>query len=180
MGISVRIIKLALLSFLFLFLVITAISLFIPSHVRISKAINIMSLPDSVMKPIKDLRRWNLWYPSLKKIQPGEIEYSDSTAGITHSMKVSGISISLDTTKSNQVIASFQSPGKKPVINGWQTITYAQTDTVTLQWYMDFQLGWLPWEKFSSLLFEKMYGSQMELGLTNLKHLVESGRLSNN
>jgi hypothetical protein len=38
---------------------------------------------------------------------------------------------------------------------------------------MDFRLRWYPWEKFSSLLFEKQYGTQMEAGLESLKQLAE-------
>jgi hypothetical protein len=34
---------------------------------------------------------------------------------------------------------------------------------------MDFRLSWYPWEKFSSLFYEKTYGTMMETGLLNFK-----------
>jgi hypothetical protein len=34
-------------------------------------------------------------------------------------------------------------------------------------------LRWYPWEKFASLGLEKTYGSQMEVGLTRMKALLE-------
>ena len=51
-----RLIKLAIISFVFLFLVVTAISLLIPSHIRISKATNIAPPKDSVLALIKRYR----------------------------------------------------------------------------------------------------------------------------
>jgi hypothetical protein len=45
---------------------------------------------------------------------------------------------------------------------------------------MDFRLRWYPWEKFSSLLFEKSYGLTMEKGLNNIKKLSEADRTSSN
>ena len=59
-----RFIKLAILSFIFLFLVVTAISLLIPSHIRISKAINIAPPKDSVLALIGDQNRWPQWHPA--------------------------------------------------------------------------------------------------------------------
>jgi len=49
-----------------------------------------------------------------------------------------------------------------------------------VQWWMDFKLRWYPWEKFSSLFFENIYGAQMEKGLDNLKRLAEANRSSIN
>ncbi len=88
-------------------------------------------------------------------------------------MKVNKTIISLKEINKEKVLASFESNGKKPVINGWRIITYQQSDSVTLQWFIDFTLRWYPWEKFSSLLYEKMYGTQMEQGLTILKQIAE-------
>ncbi len=60
-----RIIKLALISIIFFSLLLTIMSLFIPSHIRIIKAINIVANRDSVMNPIKDASKWKNWYPGL-------------------------------------------------------------------------------------------------------------------
>ena len=67
-----------------------------------------------------------------------------------------------------------QKKGFRPIVTGWNAITHQSTDSTTVQWYIDFQLRWYPWEKFSSLLFEKNYGVRMEEGLSNLKKLAET------
>ena len=58
-----RVIKLAILSFIILFLLVTIISLFIPSHIRISKATDINSTKEVVMSYITDPLKWKEWYP---------------------------------------------------------------------------------------------------------------------
>ena len=47
-----------------MFLVVTAISLLIPSNIRISKAINLAPPGDSVMIWIKDQGLWSRWHPA--------------------------------------------------------------------------------------------------------------------
>ena len=82
-----RIIKLAILSFIFLFLLVTIISLFIPGHIRISKATNIVADDTVVYTHIKDLPEWKEWHPALKNIpeneiagwQQGNLVYDDET-----------------------------------------------------------------------------------------------------
>jgi hypothetical protein len=153
-----RLIKLALISFVFLFLVVTGISLFIPSHIRISRATNLLADKDSIFILITDSSRWKNWNPIFQpngKIQPGSIqlerlEQSDSIVRIEYSQA-----------------------GRRPLMNSWQLHEYTHTDSVTLQWYMDFNLKWYPWEKFRSLFYEKTYGSMMETGLNNIKTRVE-------
>jgi hypothetical protein len=60
----VRLIKLAFISILLLFFVVTAISLLIPSDIRISKAINIHSGEDSIFALIRDTTKWKQWHPA--------------------------------------------------------------------------------------------------------------------
>jgi hypothetical protein len=39
---------------------------------------------------------------------------------------------------------------------------------------MDFQLGWYPWQKFSSLFYENTYGNMMQDGLARLKSVADN------
>jgi hypothetical protein len=74
--------------------------------------------------------------------------------------------------KENEVTAEYILPNKK-IPMGWLLATGANSNSVTVQWYMDFHLRWYPWEKFSSFLFEKIYHPQLQQGLENLKKFVE-------
>ena len=119
-----RIIKLGIISVIVFFIVFTLISLFFPSHVRISKAADIQTTKSR--------------------------QYIDSSIQAVWPKKDSGRSKS-----------------------GWNVMKNGTPYGYTVQWYMDFHLRWYPWEKFSSLLFEKRYGPLMEKGLTGLKAMLE-------
>ncbi len=80
--------------------------------------------------------------------------------------------IKKETLTDSLVVMQF-SQGNKTMYNGWQLYGYPSTDSVTLQWYMDFNLPWYPWQKFSSLFYEDTYGRMMEKGLANIKKEVE-------
>jgi hypothetical protein len=162
-------IRLVLLSIFFLFLVITGISLFIPSHVRISRATNLSAVSGSVLQQVGDVTKWKNWYPGLSGSEPITFSIVDSTR-----MILQGTTITLKEKSDSGVIAEYQTASHRPVISTWKLIRYSQSDSLTLQWYMDFHLHWYPWEKFFSLVYDKMYGSQMEVGLNNLKKITTS------
>ena len=152
-----RIIKLALISIVFLFIVVTAISLLIPSHIRISKAVNIQADKDSVFALITDTARWKEWHPAFIP--------NDSTP------KFPSVHIITKSQNDSEVVMRLQQSGKPEVINGWKIYHHDPVDSLTLQWYMDFHLKWYPWQKFGSLFYENTYGVLMEKGLENIKQL---------
>jgi Polyketide cyclase / dehydrase and lipid transport len=174
----VRILKLGFISFIFLFLLITIISLFIPAHVRISRAINVHALPKEVLVQKSDFKNWLNWYPDLKKLPAGQIQFLNSSDGVVTKMNLKTTEVVLKKVADKEVITELKQPGKEPVLSGWNIIEYAAKDSITLQWYMDFKLNWYPWEKFASIMFEKSYGEKMETGLSNLKKYLEMNRRS--
>jgi ribosome-associated toxin RatA of RatAB toxin-antitoxin module len=158
--------------------VVTAISLLIPSHVRISRAADIQATAAEVWQQVDDLQSWKEWNPFFNQLSIGEIEYPDTSHGAPPAMKIKETLIQLKEIKADERIFVMLTKGKKPVINGWKFIKNSGSDSATLQWYIEFNLRWYPWEKFASLLFEKSYGIQMELGLSNIKKIVEKDRAS--
>lgn len=163
-----RIIKLGLISIVFFAILITGFSLFFPSNVRISKAIDINASEDSIMMQISQIENWEKWFPG-----------ADSAELIIKNGKPEGIKtaagqqlIISDHTDST-VLAITKNPGFKNGESGWNFFSTSIPNTITIQWYMDFHLHWYPWEKFSSLLLEKRYGPLLEIGLANLKKMME-------
>jgi hypothetical protein len=148
-----RFIRLGIISIVMIFLLFTGISLFIPSQVNISRAINLASEADSVMLLIKDTAQWSSWYPGYD------------------TMRAKGTTVNFSLVEKNKLTAEFKSQKSKTISSTWQVIPYEHTDSITLHWNMLFKLKWYPWEKFGSLLYEKAYGTQMETGLNNLKEV---------
>lgn len=152
----VRLIKLALISFVLLFLVATAISLMIPSHIRISKAINIHGDRQRIFALLADTLLWKRWHPAFV---PGARSFQS-------------VQIIPEKITDSTLIMRMQQGKKTAVTNGWQ-LYHIAGDSLTLQWYMDFHLKWYPWQKFGSLFYENTYGVMMEQGLSNIKNEVQ-------
>ncbi len=69
-----KLIKLGLISVIFFALLITGFSLFIPSHVIISKAINIGVKRDSINNQLVGIEKWKNWYPGFDTLQLEELD----------------------------------------------------------------------------------------------------------
>ncbi len=166
-----RFIKLAIYSILFFFLLITIISLFIPSKVKISRAVDINSKKEIVMAMIKDPMRWSEWYPGGDSLSILYVEKKAEGLILDSSTRGSIILIETNDTSAYALIKT-----KKSQINSVWSIHQGQDELITLQWHLEFNLRWYPWEKFSSLFFDKIYGAQLERGLEQLKQRAETVR----
>ena len=163
------IIKLGFISLIVFALLITGISLFFPSHIRISKAVDINANRDSVQRQISNAANWKKWYPGADTM---ELLITDGKANGLLLDSLQG-AISITNISDSSVMAATAGPRIRKAITGWNIYESSNPNTVTVQWYMDFYLRWYPWEKFSSLLLEKRYGPMMEQGLDKLKSLLE-------
>ena len=164
-----RVIKLGIISVIVFSLLLTGISLFFPSHVRISKAVDINANRDSMLTMVKDAANWKKWYPGADTLELLMINGRADGLILNRERGTMRISSCNDTA----VIATTGGPGIKSATTGWNFYPSRTPATTTVQWYMDFHLRWYPWEKLSSLLLEKRYGPVMEKGLGNLKTLLE-------
>lgn len=160
-----RLLKLFLLSIVFFFLLITGISLFFPSHIRISKAVDINGSRDSVLQHISQPANWKYWYPGADTLPLYEAD------GVVKGIRMPGNQVLMITGFNDSTVTAANSTSEKERAGmGWNLMQTGK-HIVTVQWYMDFKLHWYPWEKFSSLLLEKRYGPVMEQGLAKLKTL---------
>jgi Polyketide cyclase / dehydrase and lipid transport len=150
-----RFIKLALISFLFFFLLLTAISLFIPSRVRISKATNIGGTPAQVLAYVADTATWKEWHPLIQHLKQQDRQQH--------------LQAKLLARTDSTIVYQTQYNIQTPITNGWQVYHFPSADSLTIQWYMDFDLKWYPWQKFGSLFYENTYGAIMQQGLENLR-----------
>jgi hypothetical protein len=164
-----KFLRLVIISLIFFSLIITGISLFIPSHVTISRAVQINNSREAVMEVLSDPAQWRDWYPSAHS---ADLYYENGTIRGLILDDVKKRYIVVNEVKQNEVVAAYVLANRR-VKTGWQVAPPVGYGPVTVQWYMDFHLRWYPWEKFSSFMFERVYGPQIQQGLDNLKSLLE-------
>lgn len=161
-----RIIKLAIISAIVIFLLMTVFSLLLPSHVRISRAINIAAPTDKIIPFIADMRQWKQWNQLLTDTS---ITIISAEAG---SIRTNRLGIQLLDAKKDSVSSVWIQPNGKRFQGNFSCMS---ADSVTIvQWYFDFHLRWYPWEKIGSIIYDDQMGPAMEKSLTELKALVET------
>ena len=164
---DMRLIKLALISLVVLFLVVFLISLLIPAHVRISRAINVdCARPANY---VSETSTWMKWNELLKNT-------NDSLGLTAGNKKITGKRIEIVLTEATQdtVRTVWRNQNGKEIAG---VFTFHTAGNITvIQWYFDFYQRWYPWEKFASINFDKQWGPAMEKSLENLKKLCEGAQ----
>ena len=160
-----RFVKLAIISAVVLFTIIYLFSLMIPSQVRISRAVNISVPKDSLLPAITDLRQWHLWNELVNSPDHTNTQFNE------HLISSDKLKVTKRPQTGDTLYTDWQQEKARTLYSGF-TWTEANGQLV-LQWYFDIKLNWYPWEKFSSIVFDKQLGPPMEKSLGNLKKLLE-------
>ena len=162
---SMRFIKLGLISLVVLFTVIFLLSLLIPSHVRVSRAVDINGNEDSIINQLIDMRQWKNWNTMVNDTAITNQDYDYKT------FRSDKLQIELRKTKADTILTVWRQSGGREFVSGftWHT----SSGTTVVQWYFDFYLKWYPWEKFGSIIYDKQLGPAMERSLAGLKQRVE-------
>lgn len=160
-----KLLKLGLISLISFTLLLTAISLLIPSQVRVSRAVDIQA-PIATIKPyltdIGQWSRWNLYVDSLpnKKVVSAE------------SLTSPDMDIRIYAASDTSILSVWGRLGGNQFTSHYRLIPHSDHVT-TVQWYFDFNLRWYPWEKFSSIIYDQQFGPTMEKSLQQLQSLCE-------
>ncbi|MEP6747032.1 MAG: SRPBCC family protein [Bacteroidota bacterium] len=162
-----RFLKLAVISAVVLFCILLGISLFLPSHIRISRAIDINAPAEKISPLITDVKKWEQWNEYIRA-------YHNRVAE-ANMMKADEIAIFITTHKKDLVTAEWQQPSGDKFGSGFVMITNKNIGAhTTVQWYFDFHVRWYPWEKFQSIVYDQQLGPVMEKSLSNLKRIAEN------
>ena len=159
-----------------LFIMITLISLLMPSKVLTARSVVIHAPADRVFASINDLKEWKKWHPVFMNDSTA-IQFSDPSSGV-HAM-ASWMSnqkkntLSITDNKMNQLTANLTREGEKDVANIIALAPVADSNGVQVEWKVITPLKWYPWEKFSGIFIDKMTGPGYEEALNNLKTLLE-------
>ncbi len=167
-----RAIKLGLISIVILFIVITGISLLMPSRIIISRAIDINAPYDSVYENVAELSNWKKWYPvndtatfMVSAIHTGE--------GAT--VKIDKATILIKKMTPDKVEGLWIEGATQDFLPAeFNFLSGDGSSHVTVQWQFIHNVKWYPWEKFASIVSNSSIGTFMEQSLENLKETTET------
>ena len=171
-----KMIKGGILVFVGLFVVVTLISLLIPSTIVTAKATTVQADSLKLFDAISDLRKWNNWHPVFMN-DTNAIHFSENTNKVNAyaTWETNGKQNKLVITKINYPIVEFslQRDGENDLINELFVTPVQEAGNMQVQWKAITKLKWYPWEKFSGIFIEKISGSGYEAALESLKKYLE-------
>jgi hypothetical protein len=163
MGIM-KYIKLIIISFVFLSVLVTGISLLFPSKVIASRAIEVNTSADKIAYFTSDLSHWNQWMSDWKQ---NKVDLKNNTAYIgTQTVRF------LDKTDT-KVNYEWIATGQNPYLVTFEW-TLLKDNTYVIHWSFEQNVKWYPWEKFQTLLNDKLLGAKMEIELQHLQEAINS------
>ena len=168
-----RFIKLFLIGAVVLFLVVTVFSFIFPSHLRVSRAINIAAPREKVWREIEDLHTWDSWNQFISLSALTGKSFSSPSAGAGAFLRTDQLVVTIARSLPDSIRIDWDQVGGKHFKGGFNLMQLS-SDSLTVQWYLDFRFRWYPWEKFGSMVYDQKLGPLMEGSLTGLKHLMEN------
>ena len=132
-----RLIRFAIISLILLFIVFFVVSLAIPSHIRISRAIDIIATKKKVFNDINDLKVWDKWNQFTTNSALTNKTFSEPSSGNSAFMKADQINIVITESTLDSVKTKWDQTNAKHFEGGFN-IMELRTGTITVQYYFDF------------------------------------------
>ena len=166
-----QLLKLALISIVVLFCVVTAIGLLFPSTIEVTRAVNINASPDSVKPFITNISNWKLW---MQNTNNASILFKTTqTSGEGTIANISGNEITIAHVTKDSIQLIWKTPGGKIQMSNFEFISDSLKPITRLQWHFQQQLKWYPWERFGAMMNDKILGPLMDSSLNDLKRKIE-------
>ncbi len=162
-----RFVKLAIISVIVLFVILTAISSLLPSKVLVSRAIDIQAPVNTIREQVFQLKNWQNWMTDAR----GEKAAYQLTAN--GGLSIGETTIQKISANDSTLVSEWSA---SPVMKAtFRIIDHHNADSIiTVQWQMEQKVKWYPWQKFASITKDEIWGGSMEKSLDNLKKLVEA------
>jgi hypothetical protein len=159
-----------------LFVVITLLSLLMPSTVMTARSVTVQAPQQKIYEQVADLNNWKNWHPVFKGGPAGMVistpaagkgAYAEwETNNKKNRLEITGVS-------ANAVWLTLKRPGKNDVVNQISFTPFEADNSIQVEWMALTKLKWYPWEKFSGILIDKITGPGYDTALKELKAYTE-------
>jgi thiamine kinase-like enzyme len=161
-----KLIKLGFISLIVLGIIVTLIGLLFPSTVLVSRAVDIKAPIDSIKYRVGNMNQWKHWIAGMNDSSVKIISSTNAQLGNTH-VQISQIT---DST----VLSTWTSLNGQQQLSTIRIIGNSNQDYAVVQWQFVQKIGWYPWDRFGSMMNDKIMGTMMEQNLQSLKKTLEN------
>lgn len=169
---GMRLLKSFFITILGFFLVITLVSLLMPSKVITTRTVSINAKASDVMAQIQNLNNWPNWHPLFSDPQFKIMQTSDGKVA-TWSLNGETNKLHLISASHEQAVFHLISSGENTQENKISILQFKDSSAVQVEWSALTHLKWYPWEKFSGIFVDKITGAGYEAALHELKTYLE-------
>ena len=158
-------------------LLVTAVSLLMPSKVMTAQTVMINAPKEKIESAITDLSNWKYWHPvfsepgtqvSLDQVADGKLKsaswYSDCKKNILQST----------TIDTGQFAFTLNREHENELMNIFTVTPIHQAGGFQVEWRVLARLKWYPWENFSGIFFANVVGPGNQQALEQLKKYAET------
>jgi len=162
-----------------LFILVTLLSLLIPSKLLVSRGVVINANAEKVFAAVSNMHQWGKWQPAFKN-NPAAVHYSTDSNTINSFCEWESNGhlnkFVIRTVQPMQITTALVREGENDVTNIISVLPLSDSNTVQVEWKALTKLKWYPWEKFYGIFLEKLTGQGYEDALDGLKDHVENGQ----
>jgi hypothetical protein len=164
-------------------LVLLGISALFPSEVVVSRAIDVYANRKVVMDNLQSPDAWKSWYPPALENQRAFVRLAAQSEEVLAIKE--GKNWQEDPSKAAADTGIFIIPqndstlkitavgGKDSFESLIRVLGTGEVHHCTIQWSSTIPVKWYPWEKFGSILYDKILGQSFENALSALKEKSE-------
>ncbi|MCK8464582.1 SRPBCC family protein [Aliiroseovarius sp. S1339] len=171
----------ALKGFAILAIVLVAIAFLLPSEVSVSRTTVIAAPADDIFPHVNSMQATQDWSPWLSRDADVELVYEGPEQGVGNTLRWmsdqpdvgNGIQVITASTENERVETALDF-GPQGLANAYIDLEPVDGGT-QVTWGFDTKLGMNPMARWMGLMFDGWIGKDYEVGLANLKALVEGG-----
>jgi Polyketide cyclase / dehydrase and lipid transport len=168
-----RIVKLFLIGVIVLFLVSTCLSLLFPSHMRVSRGVNVAVSRAKVYAVVTDLATWDRWNSFIKGTPLTGKSVSTPSAGKGAVLRSDQLVITEGEPEPGNVPFDWNQMRGRRFQGGFNLLQF-RPDSLTVQYWFDFRFRWYPWEKLGIFVYDRQWGPVLQESLDTLKLYLEN------
>lgn len=175
-----RIVKIILWVLLALVAIYLIVSLFLPGKYNVSRELRVNAPAKQIYAQVIDFKNWEAWSPWLQEDPTMTFKYGEQTSG-----EGAAYSWTSEESGGGKQSIKYASPydtiktvinfdGRDPS-NGLWTFTSSENGPTIVKWGFSGELGFF--SRIFGLFMDGMVGESFEIGLANIKYIVESQKI---
>ena len=169
-----RLIKQIIVGFIGIGTIILILSLFLPSHLYVSKSILLRIPKNNIVHSLTQIKQWHNWNPLMQDSLAEYVFFGENK--VTWKARNNKInSIELVQPASDSIIAIIKTDDVRAFESGFNIIDNTDNTGLTkVDWWIIEDLKWYPWEKFYGLFSESLKETYLENNLQAFKRYMET------